>query len=111
MTSVPTLVRDPPPDDFTALLQRRRRLGQDLLDEVWNGVYHMNPAPGGQHGDLVQQLAVPLDAPARAAGLVPMLGIFNLGEQGNYRVPDGGIHRERVSRVFYPTAALRRSRR
>ena len=41
---VPTLVLDPPPADFEALLERRRKLGQDLLDEVWEGVYHMNPA-------------------------------------------------------------------
>jgi hypothetical protein len=42
---MPTLVRDPQPVEFEALLERRRRLGQDLYDEVWNGVLHMNPAP------------------------------------------------------------------
>jgi hypothetical protein len=42
---VPTLVRDPPPAEFQALLERRQHLGQDLLDEVWEGVHHMNPAP------------------------------------------------------------------
>jgi hypothetical protein len=31
---MPTLVRDPAPPEFQALLERRRRLGQDLLDEV-----------------------------------------------------------------------------
>jgi Uma2 family endonuclease len=42
----------------------------------------------------------------RAAGLFPMLSIFNLGEPGDYRVPDGGLHGERSDRLHYPTAAL-----
>lgn len=103
---MPTLVRDPQPAEFEQLLERRRKLGQDLLDEVWEGVYHLNPVPAGGHAQIVQQLAVLLDAPARAANLVPMLSIFNLGESDNYRVPDGGMHRERANRVYYPTAAL-----
>ena len=41
---MPTLVRDPQPAEFEALLERRRQLGQDLLDEVWEGVYVMNAA-------------------------------------------------------------------
>jgi Uma2 family endonuclease len=91
---------------FEALLERRRRLGQDLLDEVWEGVYHLNPAPAGRHADIVSQLAVLLDGPARAADLVPMLSIFNLGEPDDYRVPDGGLHTERSDLVYYPTAAM-----
>ena len=70
-----TLVRDPQPVEFERLLERRRRLGQDLLDEVWDGVYHMNPAPAGRHADIAQQLAELLRSPAREAGLVPMLSI------------------------------------
>ncbi len=103
---MPTLVRDPQPVEFERLLERRRRLGQDLLDEVWDGVYHMNPAPSGRHADVVQQLAVLLEQSAHEAGLAPMVSIFNLGEPGNYRVPDGGLHREREDRVYYQTAAL-----
>ena len=45
LSAMPTLVRDPQPAEFEALLERRRRLGQDLFDEVWEGVLHMNPAP------------------------------------------------------------------
>ena len=103
---MPTLVGDPQPAEFEALLERRRQLGQDLFDEVWEGVYHMNPAPSGRHADVVQQLAVLLDTPARDAGLVPMVSIFNLGEPGDYRVPDGGLHEQREDRVYYATAAL-----
>jgi Uma2 family endonuclease len=103
---VPTLVQDPQPAEFEALLERRRNLGQDLLDEVWDGVYHMNPAPHGRHANIQQQLAVLLDALARQAGLLPRVGIFNLGEPRDYRVPDGGLLRPGPDEPYYPTAAL-----
>ena len=103
---VPTLVSDPPPAEFEALLERRRALGQDLLDEVWEGVYHMNPAPHQRHAHVAQQLAVVLDRPAREAGLVPMISIFNLGAPDDFRVPDGGIFRPGPDEVYVPTAAV-----
>jgi Uma2 family endonuclease len=103
---VPTLVKDPAPVEFEQLLERRRALGQDLLDEVWEGVYVINPAPAEGHADIAQQLAVMFDAPARSAGLWPRMSIFNLGEPGDYRIPDGGLLRERTNRVYAPTAAL-----
>jgi Uma2 family endonuclease len=102
---VPTLVRDPQPAEFEAMLERRRRLGQDLFDEVWEGVLHMNPAPSGRHGDLESQLHVLLAPLAKAAGL-RMRGQFNLGDEGDYRVPDGGLQQDGSDRVYYPTAAL-----
>ena len=104
--TVPTFVHDPPPAEFEALLARRHRLGQDLLDEVWEGVYHMNPAPHRSHAQIAQQLAVLLDGPAREAGLDPMISIFNLGEPSDYRVPDGGVFRPGPDEVYAPTAAL-----
>lgn len=103
---MPTLVRDPQPAEFEALLERRRGLGQDLLDEVWEGVYHMNPAPNRRHAYIVQQVAELLGPPARAAGLVPMISIFNLGESEDYRVPDGGLFQPGPDAVYVPTAAL-----
>jgi hypothetical protein len=45
MSWVPTLVMDPPPAEFEALIERRRRLGLDRRDEMWEGVYHLAPAP------------------------------------------------------------------
>jgi Uma2 family endonuclease len=68
----------------------------------------MNPAPAGSRAEIAQQLAVSLDGPARAAGLVPMMSIFNLGEPEDYRVPDGGLHRARPGPedVYLATAAL-----
>jgi Uma2 family endonuclease len=103
---MPTLVKDPPPAGFEELLERRRELGQDLLDEMWEGVYVMNPAPSEGHADVAQQLAELLGPAARAADLWPRMSIFNLGEPDDYRVPDGGLLRERLNRVRVPTAAL-----
>ncbi len=103
---MPTLVRDPQPAEFEALLERRRRLGQDLLDEVWDGVLHMNPAPHRRHTNIQQQLAELLGPLAREVGLLCQLGIFNLGEPDNYRVPDGGLFRPGPDELYNPTAAL-----
>lgn len=67
----------------------------------------MVPAPRGEHADIAQQLAEILAKPARAAGLVPAMGEFNLGaSEHDYRVPDGALHRERPRGVWLPTAAL-----
>jgi Uma2 family endonuclease len=106
LESMPTLVRDPQPPEFEQLLERRQQLGQDLLDEVWEGVYVMNPAPAARHAFVAQQLGELLGPTARSAGLVPVISIFNLGEADDYRVPDGGLFRERPDGVYVPTAAL-----
>jgi Uma2 family endonuclease len=103
---MPTLVRDPQPAEFEALLERRRRLGQDLFDEVWEGVRHMNPAPSGRHARIEAHMLVMLQ-PLAAAAELTVVGQFNLGaDEHDYRVPDGGLHRDFTDRVFYPTAAL-----
>ncbi len=101
------LVLDPASAGIDELLERRRRSGLDRLDEVWEGVLHLVAAPRGEHAYLTQQLAVALGRPARVAGLVPAMGKFNLGEsEHDYRVPDGGVHRERPRGVWLATAAI-----
>lgn len=103
---MPTLVLDPPPHELAALLERRRRSGLDRLDEVWEGVLHMVPAPSFEHGAVETQLARLLGPLADTAGLV-MTGQFNLGEsEHDFRVPDGGLHRPGASGTWQPTAAL-----
>lgn len=107
LPGVRTLILDPSSAGLDELVERRRRSGLDRLDEMWDGVLHMVPAPSGEHADITYQLAVQLGAPASAAGLFPALGGFNLGDSDeNYRVPDGGLHRERLRGVWHPTAAL-----
>ncbi len=103
---MPLVVLDPLPIEIESLLERRRRLGLDGCDEMWDGVLHMNPGPHGRHHRIQQQLAELLGPPARAAGLIPAMGDFNIGDEDNYRVPDGGLHRPGPDKLFYPTAAL-----
>lgn len=106
LRGVPTLVRDPQPKEFEVLLERRRQLGQDRYDEVWDGVYVMNPAPSYEHQRLAQQLAVLLDPLARAAGLEAVAGGVNLGDEDSYRIPDASLHRRGTGGTFVSSAAL-----
>lgn len=100
-----TVIVGEPPHEFQQLLERRRALGQDLYDEVWEGVLHVNPAPSGRHGMIDRQLAILLSEPTERAGLTAT-GPFNLGDPDDYRVPDAGLHRGWRDHVYYETAAL-----
>lgn len=100
-----TIVLGPPPPELEALIARRRALGLDTHDEVWEGEYHMTPAASGAHAKLDQVLAECLGPLARAVGL-EVTGPFNLGEPGDFRVPDRGVHRRSASTTWYPTAAI-----
>jgi Putative restriction endonuclease len=102
---VRTVVLGPPSAELQALIARRRSLGLDRYDAVWDGEYHMAPMAQASHGWLDHQLAVRLDPLAKAAGLIAT-GAFNLGEPGDFRVPDRGLHRVRPDAVWLPTAAL-----
>jgi Uma2 family endonuclease len=106
LDAVPTLVRDPQPAEFEALLERRSSLGQDRFDEVWQGVYHMNPAPTLEHQRVSQQLAELLGPLAREAGLDPAIGGVNIGLPEDFRSPDGSVHRPGASGTWLATAAL-----
>jgi Uma2 family endonuclease len=107
LLQVRTLVLDPSPVEIDELIERRRRLGLDHRDEIWEGVYRMVPPPSFEHQLILQQLAELLGPLARDAGLVPLVNEFGLGEgRDNYRVPDGGLHRPGAGGVLHPTAAL-----
>lgn len=85
--AVRTIVVGPRPAELEALIERRRAIGADLYDEVWDGECHMAPGASGAHGWLDAQLAVVLHPLARRAGLFHT-GPFNLGDPNDYRVPD-----------------------
>jgi Uma2 family endonuclease len=102
---MPTLVLDPTPADFEAMLERRRRLGIDLHDEVWEGVLHIVPGPHSAHGKLDHRVSLLLDQPAQAAGLEPA-GPVNIGSAQDYRVPDRALLRPGPDAVYLPSAAL-----
>lgn len=102
-----TVVLDSATPGLEELKERRRRAGLDRLDEVWEGVLHMVPAPHGRHAKIATQLTELLAPLARAAGLEPTMHEFNLGRsEHDFRVPDGGMHREFYDQVWYPTAAM-----
>lgn len=93
---------EPPVKDW---LERRRALGQDRFDEVWEREYHVTPAPAGPHAYVDHQLAGILRPRAVSAGLWGTTAI-NVGESQNFRVPDQAYLRERPSLVFHATAAI-----
>jgi Uma2 family endonuclease len=79
---------DPPED----LIAERQRLGLDRFDEVWNGRYHVVPAPSDEHQRVVLELILALTPIARSIGL-ELRHESNLippGARGwsDYRVPD-----------------------
>ncbi len=80
-----TVVLGPPPPEIEAFLARRRALGQDTSDEVWEGDYHAVPAPHPWHAYIDRTLGELLAPRARAAGLVGT-SQFNLGEKDDFRV-------------------------
>lgn len=107
LAAVKTVVLDPLPVEVERLIERRKRLGLDAYDEVWEGTYHMAPMARFRHGWLDQQLAELLGPPARRAGLV-MSGPFNIGAPDDFRVPDRGVHRGRPDpeAAYLATAAM-----
>jgi Uma2 family endonuclease len=100
-----TVVLGPRPVELELLIERRKKLGIDQFDEVWEGSYHMAPAAHSSHGYIDRQLAIVLDPYARRAGLIGT-GPFNLGVPENYRVPDGAFHRVMPRSVWVETVAV-----
>ena len=105
LLSMRTLLSDPLPAEVEAFLERRKHLGQDRKDEVWEGVLHVVPAPSHRHSSLGAQVKAHLRAPAAAARLT-VTDDFNLGDAEDFRVPDGGLHRPGAAEMWHPTAAL-----
>jgi len=99
-----TLFVDPPPvvEDWLA---QRRSLGQDRFDEVWEGEYHVAPAPGRRHGRIDDQLGWILRPFAGVAGLLGAT-TCNIGTPADYRIPDRAYFRGGDDETWNPTAAI-----
>lgn len=71
-----------------ALLEERRRLGHDVRDEMWDGVLHVVPPPGGPHQGLSSEFFLVAGPVAKRRGLVPRMetGLFRIA--ADHRVPD-----------------------
>jgi hypothetical protein len=100
-----TVVLGPPPAEIEALIAHRRAIGADRNDEVWEGEYHIAPAPNAAHGDVDEQLPLLLHRYVQRAGL-HATGSVNVGEQNDFRVPDRAVHRQRAQGVWLPTVAI-----
>ncbi len=100
-----TIVAGEPPAVLSDWLERRRALGQDMFDEVWEGEYHVAPVPDGPHGRIDYQIHLVLGPRVRSAGLHGS-GPLNLGAAGNFRVPDGAYLRSARAELYNPTAAI-----
>ena len=75
------------------LIARRRRLGHDHWDEVWDGVYIMSPAANIEHFGMSNDLATVLTIAVKWAGLGEVLPGVNVSDRKedwkkNFRVPD-----------------------
>lgn len=100
-----TVVLGERPAELQALIDRRRALGLDGHDEVWEGEYHVAPYAHSRHGLVESELTLALGPRARRRGW-RATGPFNLGAPDDFRVPDGGVHRRPPGTLYVHTAAL-----
>lgn len=92
--------------DFIA---QRQRLGQDRLDEVWEGVYVVVPAPAFRHLEAQARALEVLRGWARTwVQSLTALQDPNIGEPDDFREPDVAVVPvpSDPSTVFLPTAIL-----
>lgn len=101
-----TVILGERPAVLEELIERRRKLGLDRHDEVWEGEYHMSPAAHSWHAFVQATLLELLGPLARAQGFVAITD-FNLGDhRHDFRVPDLGVHASLPDAVWVPTALL-----
>ncbi len=81
-----TVIIDPPPH----FLEERRRLGQDVRDEMWDGVVHVVPSPSAWHQYFAHRLGHVLLPLADAKGLLATheTMLERPGTDRDWRVPD-----------------------
>lgn len=84
MSSV--LFREAPPA-VNALIEERRRIGVDRFDEVWDGVYVVNPPPSFRHSTVAGLIVDLLRPHAEEQGLVVRREV-GIGGADDHRIPD-----------------------
>lgn len=80
------LFRESPPV-VDALIEERRRRGADRFDEVWEGVYVVNPPPSFRHSTVAGLIHDLVRPHADAAGLVVRREV-GIGGADDHRIPD-----------------------
>ena len=71
-----------------AFLEERRKKGWDRFDEVWDGVLHMVPPPGGFHQALGADLHNVLFPLADRMGLSLLYNTGLFRREDDFRQPD-----------------------
>ncbi|MEO6808703.1 MAG: Uma2 family endonuclease [Isosphaeraceae bacterium] len=84
------------PDQFKRLLRRRRAIGADFLDEVWNGIYVMSPGADNEHQELAGNFVTTLNiaiGDVQGVLVYPTVNISDrkLDWRRNYRIPDASV--------------------
>jgi Uma2 family endonuclease len=92
--AVPTTALLLDPAEVRELIRRRRRLGLDRFDEVWDGVYVMAAMPNMEHQSIVGRLVTALTNGLPEGALV--LPGCNVSDQSdkwekNFRCPDVAV--------------------
>ena len=90
------------------IIVRRRRLGQDRFDEVWNGVYFMAPMANDEHQDVSGSLYSLFREVVQEAGLGVARPGVNLTDRTdnwkkNYRVPDVAVFLNGTAAINFKT--------
>lgn len=83
-------------DQLKRVIRRRRLMGADRFDEVWNGVYVMSPIANNEHQFVAGKIYTALEqAMAGVAGALvfPAINVSDLQEKWrkNYRCPDAAV--------------------
>jgi Uma2 family endonuclease len=100
-----TVILGERPPELEAFLERRRQLGQDTHDEVWEGAYHLAAIAHSDHGLVQAEVLFALTGRAKRLGLVALTGC-NIGDPSDFRVPDGVLCATAPHVVYVPTALL-----
>jgi Uma2 family endonuclease len=91
--------------ELDALLRRRRALGQDKRDEVWEGVYYVVPHASYPHGRMQVRFGHLIELLGEPLGLSASVEA-NLGTSDDFRVPDVVAARGEPTTLYVATAAI-----
>lgn len=85
-----------PSDHLKRIIRRRRRLGIDRRDEVWNGVYVVSPEADNEHQELSTDLAGAIKQALAIPGRVRSIVGTNISDRSedwrkNFRIPDVAV--------------------
>jgi Uma2 family endonuclease len=109
MSGMKTVVLGEMPPMLASLVAERKRLGLDRHDEIWNGEYHMAPAPTYEHARVGAKISRLLQERGELQLGEPEFEVsleFNLGTIENFRIPDLGLHRGTPSGAWHQSVAM-----